>query len=157
MYPLATCLYQCRYFCYFVVMLFVLWRHTYSSYSAMWGFRGGRKKVWGHGKSLTRFVGERSRMDTPTQTQSVLKAMYRKPLVSGLKIQDKMAPDMTRGSVMSFNMTVSVPVWAFSLYSTSSWLVNGFLSKSWYFLNIFTFCLQKDCLTGIKRLFIWIF
>lgn len=38
-------------------------------------------------------------MDTPTQTQSVLKAMYRKPSVSGLKIQDKMAPDMKTGTV----------------------------------------------------------
>lgn len=43
------------------------------------------------------FVGKRSWMDTPTQTGSVLKAMYRKPLVSGLKIQDKMAPDMRTG------------------------------------------------------------
>lgn len=45
------------------------------------------EKVWGHGKSLTRFVGKRSQMGTPAQTWSVLKAMYRKPLVSGLKIQ----------------------------------------------------------------------
>lgn len=34
----------------------------------------------------TGFVGKRSWMDTPTQTQFVLKAMYRKPLVSGGKI-----------------------------------------------------------------------
>lgn len=74
----------------------MLWGCCCSSHSIQGGFRAGRKKekVWGHSKSLTGFVGQGSRMDMSTQTESVLKAMYRKPLVSGLKIQDKMAPDM---------------------------------------------------------------
>lgn len=47
-------------------------------------------------------------MDTPTQTWPVLGAMYRKALVSGLKIQDKMAPDMSL--VHSVDMMLSIPV-----------------------------------------------
>lgn len=37
--------------------------------------------------------------------------------MSGLKIQDKkMAPDVTRGSVMSFDMTFAVSVQVLSVY-----------------------------------------
>lgn len=103
-YPLAMRLYQHMAMCCYTVVLLLLMNGPLLISQHLGRIQEWEKKekVWGHSKFLTGFVGQGSWMDMSTQTESVLKAMYRKPLVSGLKIQDKMAPDMRTDWVLTW-------------------------------------------------------